>query len=410
MQADIPIVIVAYNRPIALLRLLTSLQNADYTGYSNVKLFISIDYSGKNDCYDLAVDFNWEYGEKKVLKHDKNLGLKNHILQCGDLSLAHDAVIVLEDDLFVSPAYYDYAQQAYSFYKKDNQIAGIGLYNYKYNEVAFCPFEPLSDGFDSYFLQVPCSWGQMWTKEQWVLFKNYLDNVEEGAESDRILPDAVAAWPSETSWKKICYHYLISTNRYFVNPCISLTTNFGDRGQHHENNMMVWQTPLLLKTKKFMFSQIGDSISIYDAFFELDSKVFNKLTHINLPITIDINGSKSLSQIDTEYLISSKKCKDPIRKYAHNLYPYINNALMNIEGGNKIENYFSLGLTSNFKDELNIDLRAIDIRRIFFDARWLLEAGKNEIKRMPAFIIGVQILKPYNFVKQKLIKIINKIV
>jgi hypothetical protein len=47
----------------------------------------------------------------------RRLGLRNHIT-CGDLSL-HEAVIILEDDLFVSPAFYD-------FYKHSGTIESKG--------------------------------------------------------------------------------------------------------------------------------------------------------------------------------------------------------------------------------------------------------------------------------------------
>ena len=116
MQADIAIVVVAYNRPHALNRLLSSIKQADYSGYSNIQLIISIDFSGNDDCFVLADSFEWEWGKKEIVRHPENLGLKKHILLCGDISEQHDGVIILEDDLFVSPAFYDYAQQAYLFY------------------------------------------------------------------------------------------------------------------------------------------------------------------------------------------------------------------------------------------------------------------------------------------------------
>jgi len=266
MQADIPIIVVTFNRPKALNRLLSSLKDACYDGYKNIPLIISIDYSGNNDCADIAHNFTWPYGIKHVIVQQENLGLKKHILQCGDLSSTHDAIIVLEDDLFVSPAFYDYAQRAFSFYKNDKDIAGIGLYNYRFNEIAFCPFEPIADGYDNYFLQVPCSSGQLWTKAQWHLFKEY--TITNTSEKVDLLPASVVAWPSATSWKKIFFQYLLETNRYFVYPRISLTTNFGDIGQHHDNDLKVWQTPLLLEKMDFRFSKPDDSIFVYDAFFE----------------------------------------------------------------------------------------------------------------------------------------------
>ena len=400
MQADIAIVVAAFNRPHALARLLASLQNADYGGYSNIQLLISIDYSDKEDCYALANNFTWIYGQKKIIRYKENLGLKKHILQCGDLSVEHDAIILLEDDLFVSPAFYDYAQQAFSFYRNDKNIGGIGLYNYRFNEIAFCPFEAIADGYDNYFMQVPCSWGQLWAKEQWQSFKNYV--AIETTEEDGLLPAAVMAWPSATSWKKIFYRYLLSSNRYIVYPRISLTTNFGDIGQHHDKEMLVWQTPLLMDKMVFRFSKLSDSISVYDAFFELEAKVFNKITNQDLDVCIDLNGSKHLSRIQTEYLISSKKCKRPIKKYLVDLYPYINNVLMGMEDHKLYDDYFSLGTTDSFVDELNTDIRMVDIKRIFYNSDTVSAAARSQVYRTKEYKTGRFILKPLLYLKRVL--------
>ena len=51
------------------------------------------------------------------------------MLQCGDISYEYGSVIVLEDDLFVSPFFYKYAVEAQEFYRDDNRIGGISLYN-----------------------------------------------------------------------------------------------------------------------------------------------------------------------------------------------------------------------------------------------------------------------------------------
>ena len=401
MQAEIAIVVVAYNRPYALLRLLSSLKEADYSGYSNVSLFVSIDYSGVLDCFSLANEFVWPYGHKQIIQFEENLGLKKHILQCGDISLQFDAVIVLEDDLFVSPAFYDYAQQAYCFYKDDSAIAGVGLYSYRYNEIAYCPFEAIADGYDNYFLQVPCSWGQMWTKPQWQLFKDSISEDEFKAEHP-MLPEQVKLWPIATSWKKLFYSYLVSAGRYFIYPRISLTTNFGDIGQHYDNQVMVWQTSLLLKTKQFCFTKLSHSTSIYDAFFELEPLQFQKIMNLPFELCIDLNGIKPLAQISTQYLISSKKCMKPIKKYPLALYPYENNILFELDDNNVREHYFSLGLTSDFKSALNVDRRSVDITRLFLKDEDLTVIGRNEVYRTEEYKIGKTVLKPVLFLKRLL--------
>lgn len=405
MQADIAIIVVAYNRPQSLNRLLWSLQTADYTGFANIPLIISIDYSGDDKCEAIASRFDWKHGEKKIIAHTQNLGLKNHILQCGDMALRYDGVIVLEDDLFVSPAFYPYAQQAYRFYKDAEAIAGIGLYNYPFNEIAFCPFEPIADGYDNYFMQVPCSWGQLWTKQQWQNFKAYYSAAADF--NFHLLPEVVQAWPSATSWKKIFYQYIVERNLYFLYPRISLTTNFGDKGQHHSAETMVWQSALLLRNMNFRFSQIENAISIYDAYFELSAEAYNRFTNQSLDICIDLNGSKPLSKVNNRFLLSSKYCGTPQQKFGMQLYPFEKNVLMNLEPLNNSTNFFSLSHTKDFEQRLGVERRFLDINRSFMNIDFIVDKGRNEIKNSNDYKLGHFLLKPFYFLNNKF-KIFNR--
>ncbi|NMD70181.1 hypothetical protein HHO41_07745 [Bacillus sp. DNRA2] len=96
---NIAIVVVAYNRVNSLSRLLTSLKRANYFGL-HTPLIISIDKSQNKDVAICANNFEWPFGEKHVIEHPNRLGLRNHVLFCGNLSRDYDAVVVLEDDCF----------------------------------------------------------------------------------------------------------------------------------------------------------------------------------------------------------------------------------------------------------------------------------------------------------------------
>jgi hypothetical protein len=77
-------------------------------------------------------------------------------------------VVVLEDDLVVDRYYYLYASCALQHYRCDDRVAGIALYAPEYNEYASLPFAPMANGYSTYPMQMPCSWGQCWTREQWL--------------------------------------------------------------------------------------------------------------------------------------------------------------------------------------------------------------------------------------------------
>ena len=86
----IAIVVVAYNRVKSLERILNSLVHADI---DNATLIISIDKSNTNSVELYAESFVWPYGEKRVIKHTNNLGLRTHILSVGQLFNEFDAII-----------------------------------------------------------------------------------------------------------------------------------------------------------------------------------------------------------------------------------------------------------------------------------------------------------------------------
>ena len=70
------IIVLAYNRPQSLLRLLDSLRGAHYCGFV-VPLEIRIDFGGVFAVESLAGDFVWPHGPKIVRKSGRNQGLVN---------------------------------------------------------------------------------------------------------------------------------------------------------------------------------------------------------------------------------------------------------------------------------------------------------------------------------------------
>ena len=85
MNSSTPtIVVVTYNRPYSLKRILWSLSQAYYDD-QEVRLIISIDYSGDSEIEELSEAFHWKFGPKEIRTNRENLGLRNHILKCGEL-------------------------------------------------------------------------------------------------------------------------------------------------------------------------------------------------------------------------------------------------------------------------------------------------------------------------------------
>jgi len=328
---DIPIVIAAYNRPASLSRLLASLQKAQYT--NTVQLIISIDGGGDKGVLKTAEAFQWPFGEKEIIHHKENLGLRRHILSCGDLSRDYDGIILLEDDLYVSPQFYNYAQQAMPYYREDDAIAGIALYAHGFNETASFPFYPFLDGSDVFFMQLACSWGQCWTKNQWTLFRQWINEKGESSSFNHPgLPGDIALWP-ETSWKKYFILYMIEKNLFFVYPRQSYTTNFGDKGQH-QDSVKNFQMPLQYGQKTPAFVKLEDSCALYDAFCEMIPACLNKMApELNqYDYCVDLYGIKMISAIDNEFVLTAKQNRQPLLSFGKRMLPLEANIIERIEG------------------------------------------------------------------------------
>lgn len=319
---NIAICIIAYNRINSLKRLLDSLSLAYYD--MPITLIISIDKSNDNSVEKFAQSYIWKFGEKRTIAHPKNLGLRKHILKCGDLLNEFDAIVVLEDDITVAPSFMYYVQQCVEKYANDDTIAGISLYNFPINYQTFKPFTPLNSNSDVYMMQCAMSWGQVWMRKSWNEFKNwYNNNCEDIIEVKAHLPKAICKWP-KSSWLKYHTKYVIEKNKFFIYPYISLSTNNSDTGTHIAKHNTIYQANMLYGKKKFF--NLNPTI-IYDGFFEN--------MNLNLPykdVCIDYYGEKN-NQLNQRYwLTTSHQNYKIIKSYALELKPYEWNILQNREG------------------------------------------------------------------------------
>ena len=330
------IVAIGYDRPEALKRLLTSIESADYPEGISPVLVISIDNSGRDDVVKVAEAFDYSHGRKVVIARPERMGLREHVLACGDLTDEYGSIIVLEDDIFVSPNYYGYACAALDFADGDETIGSISLYDHRFNVHVRESFVAIDDGFDNYYLQIASSWGQAYTKDQWRAFRSWYDANKDRDLKDPFVPANISGW-SDRSWLKYYIVYLIETGRYSLYPRVSLTTNFGDVGTHAVSADADLQVPLAGRGKKaaYDFSRIDGSGSVYDAFFES--------VNIDIPETkredtlIDLYGTKPVDEMIKKkgyrYILSSSSLPyKVIRSYGRQMRPVDANVVYGVDG------------------------------------------------------------------------------
>jgi hypothetical protein len=323
------IVVAAYSRSDSLKRILSSLSNAHYP--DNVKLIISIDNNGSNQhVADTAKAFNWKYGEKEVIYHPERLGLRNHILKCGDLTQKYGSVIMLEDDLFVSPYFYDYTLKTLDFYGNEPKLGGISIYGLPFAEANKLPFQPFEDDSDVFFKQMASSYGQCWTADHWKGFRDWY-NTNPDLKAIDGLPYRIKNW-SESSWKKFYIGYLIVHDKYFVFPRHSYTTNFNDPGENMIMQSLYVQVPLEMFDREVRFKSFDEARNVYDAYSELLPACINQLTDVlsGYDFDVDIYGKKDF--LSKPYVLTTR----PVNKFEigfeRSMKPQEMNVLMNIQG------------------------------------------------------------------------------
>lgn len=339
MKDNAPTLVVAlYNRKEPMLRLLNSLTAAQYFD-KQVNLVISIDNEKGNTnilIKDIAEKFEWKFGKKEVIYHDKNLGIRDHFNFCGDLTEKYGTIIFLEDDLFVSEYYYDYVLQALQFYKNDPCVAGISLFSYNRIEQWEnpMPFTAIDDGYDNYFLQ-QASWGQIWTYDMWKPFREWFkeNGKPEIINAIDVLPRTVKGWPA-TSWKKYYIAYMILNQKYYVFPRIALATNFDDVGINRKSETVYYQSPILTGKKQFRFSTFKESLSIYDSYFEILPHI---VKHFNAELDsydfeVNLYGSKEAENIKKQMVLSKTPGKQNIRSFNLVMKPHELNIIYKQDG------------------------------------------------------------------------------
>ena len=296
----IAVVVVGYNRLDSIKRLLGSLTLAEYP-VEDVPLIISIDASGDPELYEYIRQFKWTFGDKYVNIETKRLGLRKHILQCGDLTRFFKAIVLLEDDIFVSPYFYSYVQQTLDKYGDDDRVGQISLYKDESCGFAGLPFQNIQDGSDVFLIQSVNSWGECWTEGMWNAFRQWYNVHADDSLVNVDMPGCIMKWTR--SWSKYYHAYLIETGRYVLYPNVSMTTNFSDAGEHGGNNNSLVQSNLAQGTWIYRLPDF-EKLTRYDIYCNnLDSCKWLGISEDDL--TLDYYGIND-NKKGRRYILSSR--------------------------------------------------------------------------------------------------------
>jgi hypothetical protein len=317
-----PVVVVpAFRRPEALKNLLQSLNRAIYP-QEGCTLIVSLEGEVEENVSRVAENFDFDHGEKKIIHNTQKLGLKSHIYKCADYSKKFGSVILLEEDLIVSPAYYLYAVQALQAYENESQVAGISLYAQRFNETAQLPFEPMSTYYAGYFLKLACSWGQAWTMEQWKAFQKWIEEYPVPKQLDDVrIPENIRKWPA-SSWKREFNYYLTQTGRTIFYPYQSLATNSSHYGgQNMQGTGSLFEVPIVensIGIDSIIFPDYEKALISYDMYMEANGEYVKEATgYSQKELILDLYGMKPISYFHQyKWTVTSKEVNRSQKGYA----------------------------------------------------------------------------------------------
>jgi hypothetical protein len=173
-SVNAPVVVFAFNRPFHLSRLLDSLtKNPEFI---DSPLFIYCDAPRTSrDDFDVdrtrQIALNFPHPKKSLVFAVTNLGLANSITS-GVTSICFDfeRVIVLEDDLVVSPTFLSFMNSALERYETSYQVMQVSGHMYKVE----LPY--IVD--DAVFMPFTTSWGWGTWSRAWKLYDPGINGYE----------------------------------------------------------------------------------------------------------------------------------------------------------------------------------------------------------------------------------------
>ena len=327
------VVVIAYNRPAALSRLLASLRHAEYPAGAAVPLTISIDRAvdgSSRETVATARAFDWPHGPKTVLEQESHLGLVAHFRACGRLSRGNGGVVLLEDDLTVAPPFYAFASAALGRYREEMDLGGVCLYGLSFNGYSHDPFLPLDDGTDAFLLQVPYTQGLAFTSAQWQRFESWWDAVPLRPHQG-LHPSFLSFGREE--WFPRLSHYLAANQRFMCFPRVSLTTGWGDAGTHFKERSDWFQAPMQLRPRPYRLPDVEGPIA-YDGFFELLPDRLGALApHLpHVEFDLDLNATKQPVNLRQPYVLTSRPARSALAGFGLQMYPPERNIIENVGG------------------------------------------------------------------------------
>ena len=233
-----PIVVFTYNRPEHTLRTFNALLENPLANESDIIIYSdSAKTANHNKAVDEVRSFLSEitgFRSKKVIHRDNNFGLAESIIQ-GVTGVLQESekVIVLEDDMVVSPYFLEYMNEALEQFVDDDRV--ISVHGYVYPVDIELP--------EAFFLPGADCWGWATWRRGWALFNSNGQYLLDELVRRHLIQefDYNGAYPflnmlkeqikgENDSWAVRWYASAFLTNKLTLYPGRSLVNNIGNDG------------------------------------------------------------------------------------------------------------------------------------------------------------------------------------
>jgi glycosyltransferase involved in cell wall biosynthesis len=266
-----PVIIFAYNRPEFLKKTLESLHANDLSSESELFIFCDGPKAAAqqpelqkiDDVRKIAREKKW-CKSVSIIEAEKNKGLANSVIDgVSQIIKKYGKVIVVEDDVLLSPYFLQFMNEALETYKNEEQVLSIGSWSY------FAVPDKIKD--ETYFFRFPDSIAWATYERSWKLFELNANKLFKKLKEDGRIKNFNGGlkFPYFTnmleaqingkvnSWAIRWTALAVLLNKLTVFPAISLSKHIGfDADATHEKNSIDYNADLVLSNRKIKVERL----------------------------------------------------------------------------------------------------------------------------------------------------------
>ncbi|EKX37718.1 hypothetical protein GUITHDRAFT_165425 [Guillardia theta CCMP2712] len=268
LPPDLIIKVLTFARPSSLLRLLRSLDLANYSpDRADLEIWIDGPSGGSRDeerkkTLQVAEEFSWRHGKKTLEVRDKNVGLVGQWLGCWQpeegARLFESIVVIFEDDMEVSPVYWRWLKSMWPRYRRAlarrQDLIGISLQTQHLVASDGRDNLRIDNEYEPFLYKVPGSWGFSPHPRTWRLFLRWQQaKSATGYEPDDLKfrggdvitskwwKDIKRSGKSPRMWTAWCMRFMEDEGLFGMYPNLpgrrAFTATWSEPGEHDAGHM-----------------------------------------------------------------------------------------------------------------------------------------------------------------------------